>query len=55
MSNPRAIAELFNSYFVEIAEKLTDQNIKYKNKYIPTNNIHQSCIRKQSRKGGKES
>ena len=26
ISNPRAIAELFNSYFVEIVEKLTDQN-----------------------------
>jgi hypothetical protein len=26
ISNPRAIAELFNSYFVEIVEKLADQN-----------------------------
>jgi hypothetical protein len=27
ISNPRAVAELFNSYFVETIEKLTDQNI----------------------------
>jgi len=26
ISNPRAIAEIFNSYFAEIVEKLTDQN-----------------------------
>jgi hypothetical protein len=26
MSNPRVIAELFNSYFIEIVEELTDQN-----------------------------
>jgi hypothetical protein len=26
ISHPRATAELFNSYFVESVEKLTDQN-----------------------------
>jgi hypothetical protein len=26
MSNPKVIAELFNSYFVEMVEKLIDQN-----------------------------
>jgi hypothetical protein len=47
ISNPRAIAELFNLYFVQIVEKLTGQNCgthatydKFKNKYMPTNNIH---------------
>ena len=47
ISNPRAIAEIFNSYFVETVEKLTDQNSgthttydKFKNKYMPTNNVH---------------
>jgi len=37
MSNPRAIAELFNSYFVEIAEKLTDQNSGMHATYNMTN------------------
>ena len=44
---PRATAELFNSYFVETVEKVTDQNggthttyDKFKNKYMPTNNVH---------------
>jgi len=47
ISNPRAIAELFNSCFAETIEKLTDQNSgthttydKFKNKYMPTNNVH---------------
>jgi hypothetical protein len=49
ISNPRAIAEIFNSYFVETAEKLADQNrgthatynmanLKINN--MSTNNIH---------------
>ena len=56
------IAELFNSHFIEIVEKLINQYSgiyksymkDLKNKYMPTNSTYQSCIRKQNRKGSKE-
>jgi len=48
--NPRANEEIFNSYFVETIEKLTDQNsgthITYNmtnlkiHTYMSTNNVH---------------
>jgi hypothetical protein len=37
ISNPRVIAELFNSYFVESVEKLVDQNSKTDSNYNMTN------------------
>jgi hypothetical protein len=64
ISNPRAIAELLNSYFVEIVGKLTHQNSGTHATYTMTNLkintcpqtiSNQSCIRKRSRKGDKES
>jgi len=43
ISNPRAIAELFNSYFVEIVEKLTDQNSGKHATYNMTNLKINTC------------
>jgi hypothetical protein len=43
ISNPRIIAELFNSYFVEIVEKLADQNSKTHANYDTTNLKLHTC------------
>ena len=43
ISNPRAIAELFNSYFVEIVEKLTDRNSGTHATYNMTNLKINTC------------
>jgi len=43
ISNPRATAELFNSYFVEIIEKLTDQNSGTHTTYNMTNLKINTC------------
>jgi len=43
ISNPRAIAELFNSYFAETVEKLTDQNNGTHTTYNITNLKINTC------------
>jgi len=43
ISNPRAIAEIFNSYFVETIEKLTDQNSGTHITYNTTNLKINTC------------
>jgi hypothetical protein len=43
ISNPRVSAELFNSYFVEIVEKLTDQNSGMHATYNMTNLKINTC------------
>ena len=62
ISNPRVIAELFHSYFVEIVEKLAGQNSrthatynKFKISYMSSNNVHEPSNREWSRKSDTES
>jgi len=43
MSNPRAIAELFNSYFVDVVEKLIDKNNGMHATYNMTNLKINTC------------
>jgi hypothetical protein len=43
ISNPRVIAELFNSYFVETVEKLTDQNSRTQATYNMMNLKINTC------------